>query len=100
MTHNFANDLRFLVALQKTKPTYIGLLGPTKRRDDLTSQFIEYCPDVDYDFLDSIHGPAGLDIGSETPQEIAVSIISEILAYSRHRNPISLSKKTGKIHTK
>ncbi|WP_370476634.1 XdhC family protein [Tamlana flava] len=100
MTHNFANDLRFLVALQNTKPTYIGLLGPTKRRDDLISQFLEYCPDVDYGFLDSIHGPAGLDIGSETPQEIAVSIISEILAYSRHRAPISLSKKTGKIHSK
>ena len=47
MTHNFANDLRFMVALKDTNPCYIGLLGPSKRREDLLSQFLEYCPDVD-----------------------------------------------------
>ena len=91
MTHNFANDLRYLVQLKETKPVYIGLLGPSKRRDDLLSQFIEYCPDADDAFLDSIHGPAGINIGSETPQEIAVSIVSEILSVARKREPISLS---------
>ena len=99
MTHNFANDLRYLVQLKDTNPVYIGLLGPSKRREDLLSQFIEYCPDVDDAFLEGIHGPAGINIGSETPQEIAVSIVSEILAVSRKRDPISLSKKTGKIHS-
>lgn len=100
MTHSFATDLRYLVSLHKTIPVYIGLLGPTKRRDDLITQFMEYCPYIDYDFVEHIHGPAGLDIGSETPQEIAISIIAEILAYSRSKNPISLSEKTGKIHIK
>jgi xanthine/CO dehydrogenase XdhC/CoxF family maturation factor len=100
MTHNFANDLRYLVALKDTNPAYIGLLGPTKRRDDLLSQFMEYCPDVNLEFLDSIHGPAGLNIGSETPQEIAISIIAEILAFNRKQDPISLNKKTGSIHAK
>ena len=98
ITHNFANDLRYLVTLKDTNSTYIGLLGPTKRRDDLLSQFMEYCPDINFEFLDSIHGPAGLNIGSETPQEIAISIMAEILAFSRKQNPISLSKKTGRIH--
>lgn len=100
MTHNFAIDLRYLVKLKDTNPTYIGLLGPTKRRDDLLSHFMEYCPDINLEFLDSIHGPAGLNIGSETPQEIAVSIMAEILAFSRKQNPKSLSKKTGSIHAK
>lgn len=100
MTHNFAYDLRYLVALQKVTPNYIGLLGPIRRRDDLLSQFIEYCPEISDEFLDSIHGPAGLNIGSETPQEIAISIVSEILAYTRNQEPISLSKKVGKIHSK
>ncbi|SEQ55803.1 Xanthine and CO dehydrogenase maturation factor, XdhC/CoxF family [Hyunsoonleella jejuensis] len=100
MTHNFAYDLRHLVALKNTNPSYIGLLGPTKRREDLLSQFIEYCPEVSDGFLDVIHGPAGLNIGSETPQEIAISIISEILSFTRKRNPISLSKKLGSIHSK
>ena len=50
--------------------------------------------------MDAIHGPAGLNIGSETPQEIAVSIVSEILAFTRKQNPISLSEKVGRIHSK
>lgn len=100
MTHNFANDLRYLVALKDINVTYIGLLGPTKRREDLLSQFTEYCPDINLEFLDCIHGPAGLDIGSETPQEIAISIMAEILAFSRKRQPIPLSRITGRIHAK
>ncbi len=99
MTHNFANDLRYLVQLKDTNPVYIGLLGPSKRRDDLLSQFIEYCPEIEDAFLDTIHGPAGINIGSETPQEIAVSIVSEVLSVARKQDPISLSKKTGKIHS-
>jgi xanthine/CO dehydrogenase XdhC/CoxF family maturation factor len=100
MTHNFAYDLRYLVALQHTTPNYIGLLGPTKRREDLLSQCIEYCPELSDNFLNIIHGPAGLDIGSETPQEIAIAIVSEILAVTRNRNGLPLSQKTGRIHHK
>ena len=99
MTHNFAYDLRYLVILKDVKPNYIGLLGPSKRRDDLLSQFIAYCPEVSDEFLESVHGPAGLNIGSETPQEIAISIVSEILAFTRQQQPMSLNKKTGRIHS-
>lgn len=99
MNHNFASDLRYLVALKDTNPNYIGLLGAIKRRDDLLSQFIEYCPEVSNEFIDSIHGPAGLNIGSETSQEIAISIISEILAITRNKKPMPLSEKIRHIHT-
>lgn len=99
MTHSFANDLRFLVALKDTNPNYIGVLGPVKRREDLLAQFLEYCPDVEDGFIDRIHGPAGIDIGSETPQEIAISIMAEILALTRKRDAKSLSKKSGSIHS-
>ena len=98
MTHNFATDLRYLVALKETYPVYIGLLGPSRRREDLLNQFVEYTPEISDIFLDAIHGPAGINIGAETPQEIAVSIVSEILALVRNQNPMSLSKKTGRIH--
>lgn len=99
MTHSFATDLRFLVALKDTKPAYVGLLGPVARRDDLLSQFFEYCLDVDSDFIDLIHGPAGLNIGAETPEEIAISILSEILSVVRNHEPMFLSQKQGSIHT-
>jgi xanthine/CO dehydrogenase XdhC/CoxF family maturation factor len=100
MTHNFANDLRYLVALKNTTSNYIGLLGPARRRDDLLTQFMEYCPDIKDLFVDSIHGPAGINIGAETPQEIAISVVSEILSVIRKQETISLSKKVGRIHAK
>lgn len=98
MSHNYANDLKYLLELKDTKPAYIGLLGPAKRREKLLSQFIEYCPDIKDEFIEGIHGPAGLNIGAETPQEIAVSIISEILSVVRNQIPMSLKEKTGRIH--
>ncbi len=98
MTHNFANDLKFLIELKDTKPAYLGLLGPAHRREKLLSQFIEYCPEMDETFLNGIHGPAGLNIGAETPQEIAISILSEILSVVRNKKPILLKEKDGGIH--
>jgi xanthine/CO dehydrogenase XdhC/CoxF family maturation factor len=99
MSHNFANDLKYLIEIKDTKPTYIGLLGPKKRREKLLSQFIEYCPDVHESFLENLYGPTGLNIGAETPQEIAISIISEILSVVRDQTPIALKEKWGRIHS-
>lgn len=98
MTHNFSNDLKYLLELKDLKPAYLGMLGPSKRREKLLSQFLEYCPDVDENFVESIFGPAGLNIGAETPQEIAISIVSEILSVIRNQIPMSLKEKTGRIH--
>ena len=98
MTHSFANDLKWLMAVKKAKPEYIGLLGPIHKRENLLSHLLEYHPNIEESFLEKIHGPAGLDIGSETPQEIAISIISEILSITRHRIPMPLKEKTSNIH--
>ncbi|MCO4820602.1 MAG: XdhC family protein [Flavobacteriaceae bacterium] len=100
MTHNYANDLKFLLELKDTKPVYLGLLGPSKRREKLLSEFLEYCPEADFDFIENIHGPAGLNIGAETPQEIAVSIVAEILSVVREQTPMSLKEKQAGIHSK
>lgn len=98
MSHNFANDLKYLLELKDTQPIYIGMLGPSHRREKLLSQFLEYCPEVEEQFLDKIHGPAGLNIGAETPQEIAISILSEILSVVREQTPMALKEKIGGIH--
>ncbi|WP_299253875.1 XdhC family protein [uncultured Aquimarina sp.] len=98
MTHNFAKDLMYLQAIKDTQPIYIGLLGPSRRREKLLSAFIEYSPDVTDEFMDCIHGPAGLNLGAETPQEIAISIIAEILSVVRNQKPIPLQEKAGGIH--
>ncbi|MBQ4802496.1 XdhC family protein [Aquimarina sp. MMG015] len=98
MTHNFAKDLLYLQAIKNALPVYIGLLGPSKRREKLLSAFIEYFPDVSEEFIDCIYGPAGLNLGAETPKEIAISIIAEILSVVRDQEPISLQDKVGGIH--
>jgi len=100
MSHNYANDLKYLLELKESKPAYLGLLGPSKRREKLLSELIEYCPEVEEDFIETIHGPAGLNIGAETPHEIAISISSEILSVIRAQKPMSLKEKQTGIHSK
>ncbi len=98
MTHSFANDLKWILALKDCQPAYLGLLGPVKKRESLISSMLEYEPNISESFIESLHGPAGLNIGSVTSQEIAVSIIAEILAVKRNQTPMSLKEKTGNIH--
>ena len=99
MTHSFARDLNYLTGLRSMEPAYLGILGPKKRREKLMDALIEQDPEVKTEFLDRIYGPAGLDIGAETPQEIAISILSEILAVTRGQEVISLRDKKGNIHS-
>ncbi len=99
MSHNFANDLKFLIELKDTYPNYIGMLGPSHRREKILTQLLEYCPDIREEFLDLIHGPAGLNVGAETPQEIAVSIMAEILSVVRQQEPMPLKEKSTGIHS-
>lgn len=99
MTHSYAKDLQFLAALKNIEPIYFGLLGPARRREKLFNELLERFPDITEEFLDSVHGPAGLDIGAETPQEISLAIMSEILSVSNKRKPILLKDRKGKIHS-
>ncbi len=98
MTHSYVKDLKYLSALKEEKPAYFGLLGPARRREKLFHELLELYPDIDYEFFESIHGPAGLDIGSETPQEISLAVLSEILAVINKKQVNSLREKEGRIH--
>ena len=59
----------------------------------------EYNPEILETFLESIFTPAGLNLGAQTPEEIALSILAEILATIKNKTPNSLKEITGKIHT-
>ncbi|MBV5313150.1 MAG: XdhC family protein [Prolixibacteraceae bacterium] len=98
MTHSFNKDVQYLMALKDTNPAYLGLLGSNNRRERVLSMLLDYMPDISTDFLEQIHGPAGISIGAESASEIAVSILAEILGVIRHQNPIALSEKIGAIH--
>ncbi|MEP2280024.1 XdhC family protein [Maribacter sp.] len=97
MTHSYVKDLKYLMRLKNSKPTYLGILGPIKRREKLISELLEHDMDIDIDFIENIHGPAGLNIGAETPQEIAISILAEILTVIRKTQPVKLRDKLNTI---
>ena len=77
-THNYGRDFAFLRALLPLDLPYIGLVGSKKRKEQLVAALIDLGADLEA--TRTIHGPAGLDIGSATPEEIALSIVAEIQA--------------------
>lgn len=99
MTHSYVKDLKFLLQLKDSRPAYLGLLGPAARREKLLNEFLEHCPEVSEEFFGNINGPAGLNLGAETPQEIAIAVLAEILTVIRDKEPIPLKNKKGAIHS-
>ncbi|WP_346882138.1 XdhC family protein [uncultured Algibacter sp.] len=99
MTHNYSQDLRYLLKFKDCNVSYIGILGSAKRREQLHNDLLDYTTELNDAFLENIHSPAGLNIGAITPEEIALSILSEITAIKRHKEPHSLNSITGKIHS-
>jgi xanthine/CO dehydrogenase XdhC/CoxF family maturation factor len=80
MNHNFGRDLLSLHRLLPLQLRYVGLLGPKKRHAEILARLGEYAV-VDFNrALDHLFAPAGLDIGSEAPEEIALSIVAEVAA--------------------
>lgn len=84
MSHNFSKDLRFLLTIITKEVEYIGLLGPAHRKEKLLYEVIETNLLIDEMVFDKIHGPVGLPIGSETPEEISLSIMAEIISFFKH----------------
>lgn len=83
MSHNFAHDLDYLASLVVADVGYIGVLGPRARRQRLLDELGRRGIVVDADVLARLHGPAGLPIGAEGPEEIAWAIVAEILSHTR-----------------
>jgi len=99
MTHNYARDLYFLERLEPVNVCYFGILGPAKRKERLYYDLMEKWPEKDFLFFNTLYAPVGLDIGAETPEEIAIAIVAEILTVIRDKKPIMLKNKTEAIHS-
>jgi xanthine/CO dehydrogenase XdhC/CoxF family maturation factor len=99
MNHSYVQDLKYVLKLSEYQPKYIGILGAPSKRERLFNELFEFAPDTLEKFLDCIYTPAGLHIGARTPEEIALSIVAEILSVIRKKEPFSLRNITGKIHS-
>ncbi|MBI5917675.1 MAG: XdhC family protein [Bacteroidetes bacterium] len=106
MSHDYKTDFGNLKKILPANLPYIGLLGPRKRTErmleDLEKEHYRIFPVQ----LDTLHGPAGLDIGATTPETIALSIASEIQAvfgergggFLRERSAPIYERKTAEYH--
>lgn len=94
MTHNYNYDIDLLGNLLSTNAPYIGTLGPKKK---LIRMLDELGLNTEEN-QSRIHGPIGLDIGSETAEEIAISIVAEIKAVLTSASAGKLNEKNLPIH--
>ena len=98
MTHNYLHDLEVLRQLLPMRLRYLGCLGPRRRTERLVTELsAEDTLNVDA-ALRRLYAPIGLDIGAETPEEIALSVVSEIKAVLSDRTGAQLREREGSIH--
>ena len=93
-SHNYGRDF---IALQKLLPlnfSYVGLIGPRRRRDQLMNALLDIGVTINAGFF----APAGLALGAETPEEIALAIVSEIQRLFGKGSGESLRERKISIH--
>jgi len=93
-SHNYGRDFSALQSLLPLNLRYIGLLGPRKRRDQLLNALLDHGVSLNSELF----APAGFDLGAETPEEIALSIVSEINAVLARATGESLREHAAPIH--
>lgn len=95
MTHNYERDRNILRLLLNSKCRYVGALGPKHRAEKLLDE-------INFPFTESqlakLHAPIGLDIGADSPEAIALSIVAEIQAVLSSREGGFLRKRQGSIY--
>ena len=98
MTHSFAQDREWVRHLLRTEVPYIGLLGPRARRDEILAQIDATGEPVATAGTDRLFAPVGLDLGADGPEQVAVSILAELLAVRASTVPHHLRERDGVIH--
>jgi len=99
MSHNLVDDsIALRVLLKETTVPYVGLMGPRKRFADLRETLSDDGVTLTEAELNRLATPVGLDLGGGEPVEIALSIVSEVLAASNGRAGGRLRDRMGPIH--
>ena len=98
MNHHYDTDRDVLAALLPLGLPYLAMLGPKKRTLRILNELREEGHDVEA-VARTLHGPAGLDIGAESPEQIALAILAEIQATSSHREGGKLRQRKAPIHS-
>jgi xanthine dehydrogenase accessory factor len=96
LTHDDRFDIPALQSALAGEAFYVGALGSRRNQERRRERLLEAgVPEED---VDRIAGPAGLDIGADSPAETALSILAEILAVRSRRAGGPLKEAPGRIH--
>jgi xanthine/CO dehydrogenase XdhC/CoxF family maturation factor len=99
MTHHYIHDLPVLKDLLSSPCGYIGLLGPKKRAEKILNDIASEGLAITQLMKERLHAPVGLNLGGDTPQSVALSIIAEIQAYLSRRDARPLRERNEPIHS-
>jgi xanthine dehydrogenase accessory factor len=98
MNHNYRQDLGALEALLPMPIRYLGVLGPKHRTALLLADLAASGRTATEAQLARLYGPVGLDIGAETPDEVALAIVAEMKAVLAGRRGGSSRDRQGTLH--
>ncbi|WP_304231857.1 XdhC family protein [Jiulongibacter sediminis] len=98
MSHSLHTDKENLRKLSKKKPKYIGMLGPRVRSERIWAELAEEGDAIPADLMQNIYAPVGLEIGANTPDEIALSLLAEVKGVFAQKEIGHLRDKTQPIH--
>lgn len=93
MNHHYETDAELLGILLGTSVAYLGVLGPRRRTNKMLDELRQGGLLVTEANLQKMHAPAGLDLGSENPEQIALSILAEIQSTMSGRSGTSLRER-------
>jgi xanthine dehydrogenase accessory factor len=96
LTHDEKFDIPALTTALRTDAFYVGALGSRVAQARRREKLLE--AGVTTEQLERLRGPAGLDVGAESPAETAVSIMAEVLALRAGRRGSPLCESEGRIH--
>ncbi|MXR52825.1 YHS domain-containing protein [Halovenus sp. WSH3] len=79
-----------LAAALAGAPEYVGLVASDRRRDELADQVADSLALDAEAVIEAVTTPAGLDVGAKTPEEIAVSVLAELVAVRRDAGDVAV----------
>jgi xanthine/CO dehydrogenase XdhC/CoxF family maturation factor len=89
--HSFRLDRDWARALLAAETRYVGLLGPRARAERILTE-------LGASSRERVYGPVGLDLGADGPEQIALSIVAELMAVRSRREARPLREKQAAVH--
>jgi len=98
MTHHYLHDVPLLKSFLPRPLAYLGLLGPRMRAEKILEDLVAQGIAVTAQQREQLRAPVGLDLGSDNPEEVALSIVAEIRSVLAGRDARPLRDRRRPIH--